>query len=684
MNMRTYQVLKYLSDNNLTSYTVKDLSLKFEVSDRMVRNYLSYIEDFLIENNMQDLLYRNGDKISFAGTKEQGEELLNIIINGGFYEYKLTSKERQFIIKLLLFINNNHLTLSDFEKILFTSKVTVYKDLKKVSDELEKNDIKLNENKRFGFLLDMDEHIKRNEIYKLIKTLNISSKEFLEYDTHNICIWFIHNKLNLNIYKNKVKTALSITEQHYKLLMTENDFYDVTLLLCIILSRTDNKHYVKTKKKNINEKYIQISKHLLLLLYGDTIKEEYINEEVCFLSDYLMKKSSLKTEGKDTNQKINFYIIVKSFLYRLTCEYDINFLNDYKLQEFLTAHIISLYNRQKNNEKILNPYKEDLLKNYKKDYEIISENIYILEEDLGIKLDDNEMTYILMHIVAALERMKQNIDELRVLVMCHAGIGTSQFLAEKLKNQFKIKIEDVVSSHYVKSRLFIKPEEFSQKYDLIITTTPLMGAPIPWIEVNPILTNEDVDKINKTLNEVSRNLPIKEETTIKNKTPLTSVKEKKTNENSKILFSTLLKKENILLDKDVEDWKSSIIIAGEPLLWEKKITADYLRAMVNNALDNGPYFVFAPGIALAHANPKYGVIELGGSFLRLKEPVHFGHKKNDPVKFVIALSVLEGKDNLDMIFKLMNTLCSKKAFEELVNAKDYMEIIDIFKKFEKQ
>lgn len=128
MNMRTYQVLKYLSDNNLTSYTVKDLSLKFEVSDRMVRNYLSYIEDFLIENNMQDLLYRNGDKISFAGTKEQGEELLNIIINGGFYEYKLTSKERQFIIKLLLFINNDHLTLSDFEKILFTSKVTVYKD----------------------------------------------------------------------------------------------------------------------------------------------------------------------------------------------------------------------------------------------------------------------------------------------------------------------------------------------------------------------------------------------------------------------------------------------------------------------------------------------------------------------------------------------------------------------------
>ena len=221
MNMRTYQVLKYLSDNNLTSYTVKDLSLKFEVSDRMVRNYLSYIEDFLIENNMQDLLYRNGDKISFAGTKEQGEELLNIIINGGFYEYKLTSKERQFIIKLLLFINNDHLALSDFEKILFTSKVTVYKDLKKVSDELEKNDIKLNENKRFGFLLDMDEHIKRNEIYKLIKTLNISSKEFLEYDTHNICIWFIHNKLNLNIYKNKVKTALSITEQIINIMLKQ-------------------------------------------------------------------------------------------------------------------------------------------------------------------------------------------------------------------------------------------------------------------------------------------------------------------------------------------------------------------------------------------------------------------------------------------------------------------------------
>lgn len=67
----------------------------------------------------------------------------------------------------------------------------------------------------------MDEHIKRNEIYKLIKTLNISSKEFLEYDTHNICIWFIHNKLNLNIYKNKVKTALSITEQIINIMLKQ-------------------------------------------------------------------------------------------------------------------------------------------------------------------------------------------------------------------------------------------------------------------------------------------------------------------------------------------------------------------------------------------------------------------------------------------------------------------------------
>lgn len=683
MNMKTYQVLKYLSDNNSKPYTVKELSNKFNVSDRMIRNYISYIEDFLSDNNMDYLLYKESDKITFKGTKKQSEQILNIIINNGFYEYKLTSDERQLIIKLLLFINNKYITLSDFENILFTSKVTVYKDLKKVISELEKNKIFLNENKRFGFLLNMEESERINAIYKLIKTLKISSKKFLEFDTHNICIWFIHNKLNLNIYKNKVKTVLSITEQHYKLIMTENEFYDMVLMLCIMLQRTKNGHFIKDTNDVSDTKYLTVSKHILDLILDDT-SEKYILNETAFLANNLIKKSLIKFNKDERKQQINFYIIVKSFLYKLSQEYNINFLNDYKLQEFLTAHITGLYNRQKNKEYISNPYKDDLIINYPKDYEKLLNNINTLEYDLGIKLDDNEITYILMHIVAALERMKRDVKEVKVLVMCHTGIGTSQFLAEKLKNNFKIKIEDITSSHYVKSRIFIKPEEFCKKYDLIITTTPLIGAPVPWIEVSPILTNEDINNINTLLSEISKNLPIKEETSIKSKRPITetSIKVINNNINDKVLFSSLLKKENIILDKDIKDWKEAIITAGEPLLWEKKIKADYLRAMVNNALDNGPYFVFAPGIALAHANPKYGVIELGGSFLRLKHPISFGHKKNDPVKFIIVLSVLEGKDNLNMIFKLMNTLCSREAFKELEKARDHNEIIHIFQKFE--
>ena len=52
MNMKTYQVLKYLSDNNFKPHTVKELSNKFDVSDRMIRNYISYIENFLSDNNI--------------------------------------------------------------------------------------------------------------------------------------------------------------------------------------------------------------------------------------------------------------------------------------------------------------------------------------------------------------------------------------------------------------------------------------------------------------------------------------------------------------------------------------------------------------------------------------------------------------------------------------------------------
>lgn len=55
------------------------------------------------------------------------------------------------------------------------------------------------------------------------------------------------------------------------------------------------------------------------------------------------------------------------------------------------------------------------------------------------KLTEIEVKYIAIHVCAAIERKKNKEVSFRVIVACHAGIGTSILLLEKLKTTFQIQ-----------------------------------------------------------------------------------------------------------------------------------------------------------------------------------------------------------------------------------------------------
>jgi PTS system ascorbate-specific IIA component len=103
-------------------------------------------------------------------------------------------------------------------------------------------------------------------------------------------------------------------------------------------------------------------------------------------------------------------------------------------------------------------------------------------------------------------------------------------------------------------------------------------------------------------------------------------------------LSELLPPDVIRLDVPATDWRAAIRAAGE-LLVTHGVSADaYTDEMVRNVEENGPYIVIAPGLAFAHARPSPAVHRTGMSWVRLAEPVAFGHEANDPVTLVVALA----------------------------------------------
>lgn len=126
----------------------------------------------------------------------------------------------------------------------------------------------------------------------------------------------------------------------------------------------------------------------------------------------------------------------------------------------------------------------------------------------------------------------------------------------------------------------------------------------------------------------------------------------------------LLKRENILIKQESNNWQEAIAQSAEPLLINGNITNLYVEAMVRSVLDTGPYIVLMPGFALAHARSEDGVIDLGLSAMTLKTPVSFG-SPNDPVKVIFCLAATDPTSHLELMGELAEILARENIIDRL-------------------
>lgn len=117
-----------------------------------------------------------------------------------------------------------------------------------------------------------------------------------------------------------------------------------------------------------------------------------------------------------------------------------------------------------------------------------------------------------------------------------------------------------------------------------------------------------------------------------------------------------------------KDWRDAIRLSGAGLVAGGAATKEYTNQMIAAVEEHGPYIVIAPGIALAHGRPSDAVLTGGLSWVSLKEPVEFGHPKNDPVSLVIGLAAVDHTTHMDVLKALAGILSQKGKLEQLVAA----------------
>ena len=100
--------------------------------------------------------------------------------------------------------------------------------------------------------------------------------------------------------------------------------------------------------------------------------------------------------------------------------------------------------------------------------------------------------------------------------------------------------------------------------------------------------------------------------------------------------------------------------------------------ILENVARFGPYIVFVPGVAIAHAGYEDGGKALAISAVRLQTPVAFGHETNDPVKYVFCVSTTKKERHQEAMFRLMRLLSGPGVRRQMDAAASAEEFLKLF------
>ena len=145
------------------------------------------------------------------------------------------------------------------------------------------------------------------------------------------------------------------------------------------------------------------------------------------------------------------------------------------------------------------------------------------------------------------------------------------------------------------------------------------------------------------------------------------------------MATSLFSPDAIAIREQVPSFLAAITESAGLLVAAGLATSDYVQAVVANFEKLGPYFVVAPGIAIAHAAPSADVLRAGMSLLKLNQPVVSGSKTNDPVSLVFTLCTPDSEQHIEALGDFALLMSDSATVNSLLNASAKSVICEILK-----
>lgn len=663
------RIIHYLYNEKDTTF--KDVSKVLDIKERLIRYDIEKINDFLEIQKLPVIQKLPKGRLLFPDTLslndfEQGDEFI------------YTQDNRISLILLLLLLDPQQVKLNKLSSELQVSRSTLKNDLDLLETQLLKKHI----------------NIQYNQYFKLIgNEINITNLTIEEFEKYVDLV--AGNKVLINAFEEKILEIINksfnfislrdvvkwidelldsmqclLTDQLYK-------WYVANVLILLFYIINNKTHPLE--KTNINPVEL-------------TIFDASINE----LENIIQKKLTLK-EQKILVQLLNYTnkygkyeqsmdiiqveTITKQFILLMSEKIDLPFEKDKILFEGLMNHMSALITRLKQGIKLNDNITSILSNSDIKVFEIVlsvTKEIELLDQINN----DTEITYLAIHFIASMKRIKDN-EYKHILLVCGFGYGTSTMLKETLMNEFQVTIVDIIPTYRINSY-----QKWSD-IDYVVSTSPVkLPVDIELICVNPILTQQDFINmrnkgiprkttlahyysINQHLDFLTDDQRLRVLDVIQKE--LGNQLEKKTIKKINKL-SDLLTYENIKMVDQKMSWQESVYASTDILLQKDLINKNYVDEIFAGIEDLGFYSVTDESFALLHGESNEAIKQSTMSLLINKQPIKF---KNKTIKLVFVLASKDKKEHIPAIITWVRMITNTDVISQLTECNDLLEAYQI-------
>lgn len=689
MNKRSREILSQLITKTEYSQTmsIQDLAEMFKVSSRTIRYDIEQINDYLKENHLQPL---NLGKQGVINTQADITKARESLSEEGFYSFKLSREERVCFSAVMMICSDDYITLSEIADQLFVSRSTIIQDLEHIKSFFRERHLYVLSHSNKGLLLEGREIDKRNLLIDMIQSENSIFKAEPIFQHLTQCL---SKNLKIDLEDiSMIEKIINEAEHIYGRFLTDQSFVQLRNYFQLSLYRLRKAHYVEYGDDK-NSKW-DMAKGMIDQIQQFIVKE-IPDTEIYYVASVLNRMKYIK---KTTSNKeiVKMQVITRNFIEKISKDIHRNLQGDYIFYENLINHLESTFSTL-GDRFAINSVVDEILQRYPEVKQATERNVYVFEEYVGRKLSEEEIAYIVVHICAAIERNKNETVRYSVVLVCNGGIGTSQLLLARLEKFFHLDVIDIIPAHDIENMNM-------DDVDAVISTISLEGKGIEYIQVDPLLTDEDCIRVGEKLSKIHPKVSEKETISEENQDSLKSLETIKDileedeeeiaigkiksviesffQKKEETTLSDLLPAQAIQIGVECSDWKGAIEASAKYLLKNGAINENYIKAMIKNVMENGPYIVVAPGFALPHEALNAGASKVGMSLIRLKTPVPFGKKEMDPIEWVCCLSAINKETHLKAMFQLVNLFYNQSFRKQIKECKMGEEIYKIIEQFE--